>query len=435
MNLYLSMSIAGTIPLAVYFLLKLWQGENSSLRWRMRLLKLSMFFYLCPFQRLKYILPISLPDFFYRNIFRSVNRHYLKREGYLTVPDLSGEYALLPTVLVVFAFLWLLAVIGFVFFVIVQYIHMLQNLRKASFPISEPIYTPHIKRKISFRTCPGLDSPYTIGILKPCIVLPDQKFAPDILQMILLHEETHVRHWDILHNLICFIICLLYCFNPAVWLLLHEYNIVSEQLCDEQVVKAFSSRKSRKTYALLLVAMSGKQKNFPSKSRNLKSKGENHMKKRINTILNMKKRKAGIVPLLFSLSIFASSLTAFAYQEYSISNNMIELVDKDNKEFYFYDKDEYLKKIMVLSFSDSNAIFIPDGGGQILDIPDSNPISITKVCVHTYEIGTKYSHTTNSSGGCTIKECRAKTCKKCGHCIVLEEIAHYVYKKCPHRTH
>ena len=423
MNLYLSMSIAGTIPLAVYFLLKLWQGENSSLRWRMRLLKLPMFFYLCPFQVLKYQVPALFPDFFYRNIFGPADRLYLKREGYWAVPDFSGEYTLQPILLIFLALVWLLAATGFIIFQIVQYIRMLQKIRKDSISIPTPSYAPHTRRKITFRTCVSQNSPFTFGIFKPCIVLPDQKFTYDDQQMILLHEQTHVRNWDILHKLICFIICMVHCFNPATWFLLREYNIVSEQLCDEQVIKAFPTKKSRKAYALLLVAAAGKYTKAPHKTAYLNSNREKQMKKRIDYIMSTRKQKSGIISLLFILSIFTSSLTAIAYQEYSIAPETMEfLVDQDDFEVYSYRVDAYIEQIESLSFPNSGVIFIPDGNDEIQNLPLRNPLESRKSCSHSYKTGQIYHHKRNTSDGCTITIYEAKLCQKCSHYIILRKI-------------
>lgn len=64
MILPFTMTIAGTIPLVLCVFLWLIQKENFLIRFGMRLLKFSIFFYLIPVQLFYYICPNSVYYFF-----------------------------------------------------------------------------------------------------------------------------------------------------------------------------------------------------------------------------------------------------------------------------------------------------------------------------------------------------------------------------------
>lgn len=71
--------------------------------------------------------------------------------------------------------------------------------------------------------------------------------------MVDLHEKTHVRNRDTLGKCVCVVILLLHWYNPAAWLLLHEYCKTAEELCDEYVVNSLHGKEEAGEYAKLLV--------------------------------------------------------------------------------------------------------------------------------------------------------------------------------------
>ncbi|MEZ6131636.1 MAG: M56 family metallopeptidase [Planctomycetaceae bacterium] len=84
-------------------------------------------------------------------------------------------------------------------------------------------------------------SPYLIGTLRPCIVIPKSfvnQMTPDELHPVLLHELTHIWHRDTWIGWLQVIAQCLLWFHPFVWLantcLRHE----REKLCDDAVLRS-----------------------------------------------------------------------------------------------------------------------------------------------------------------------------------------------------
>lgn len=65
MDLLYAMTVAGSIPVIVYYIFGIVMKGRSDEKWRMILLKLSMFFFLCPFQIMKYRLKDKIPVLFH----------------------------------------------------------------------------------------------------------------------------------------------------------------------------------------------------------------------------------------------------------------------------------------------------------------------------------------------------------------------------------
>ena len=54
-----------------------------------------------------------------------------------------------------------------------------------------------IRRKIRLQRNNKINSPMLYGIIKPSILLPDEKYSPQEYQYIFRHELSHYRHGDI----------------------------------------------------------------------------------------------------------------------------------------------------------------------------------------------------------------------------------------------
>ena len=80
--------------------------------------------------------------------------------------------------------------------------------------------------------------PYTIGTLRPLIVLP-MSFSSDIdesrLLSVLGHEMAHVARRDFLTNLICELITIPVAFHPLTFLIKQQLDRTRELACDELV--------------------------------------------------------------------------------------------------------------------------------------------------------------------------------------------------------
>lgn len=85
---------------------------------------------------------------------------------------------------------------------------------------------------VSIVKCRYLDTPMGLGILKKFIVLPDCCYSDNELYYILLHEYTHFMNRDIVIKFLFSIFCIIFWWNPIVYLLKNDLEQTLEIRCD-----------------------------------------------------------------------------------------------------------------------------------------------------------------------------------------------------------
>lgn len=179
MNLIITMSLAGSIPIVVYYLFGIIGQKKYSAVWERKIIKLSIFFFLCPIQCIKYRLP---NDIAHINLLQgqTEKKWYLSKSGFSVVKNVVGDKVLRTDWLIYLKYFWIFLTLSFVVWQIVKYyklkIKLIQTSKteeKTAF--AEKIVRTYIgkKRKIYFLRNPCIKTPFTIGILNHYIVLPE----------------------------------------------------------------------------------------------------------------------------------------------------------------------------------------------------------------------------------------------------------------------
>ena len=135
--------------------------------------------------------------------------------------------------------------------------------------------------------CDELPSPFAMGIFHPVIYIP---FGLEACrrEMILLHEQYHIRRWDHLVKLFASVLLAVYWFHPLVWLSWVILCRDMEMSCDEKVLELLGSE-HRKAYSLTLLQFaSGESAGYVPLGF-----GEPNVKSRIKHVLRFKKAAVG----------------------------------------------------------------------------------------------------------------------------------------------
>lgn len=195
--------------------------------------------------------------------------------------------------------------------------------------IGEICRAKHISRSVQIRISALIDSPMTVGILKPIIYFPAgliTGFSEDELDAILRHELTHIEHYDYLINTLLVMIETLFFFNPFTIIMIRDLRREMEYVCDDAVIKVHSEfAYSRALMKLQEITLSNQVA--------LAAKGNNsEFKNRIERMIYPNKTKfspkAGIMVLLLATILVSSAFVGKADPE-PIS---IEVLDQDTKQ-------------------------------------------------------------------------------------------------------
>lgn len=144
-----------------------------------------------------------------------------------------------------------------------------------------------ITREVKIWLSEWVNSPVTIGYLKPIILIPVaamNNLTPHQLEAVILHELSHIHRYDYFLNLIISFIRTILYFNPFVKLLVKSIEKERELSCDEMVLQ-FQYKPGEYASALLRLEQNKYRQMV------MAAAGKNHdLLNRIESILGMRKK-------------------------------------------------------------------------------------------------------------------------------------------------
>ena len=110
--------------------------------------------------------------------------------------------------------------------------------------------------RVSVHTCPRILVPITVGWLRPKILLPAgwRDWPVAKVKAVLMHELTHIRHYDYLFNRLAAINQCVYWFHPVAWLLPRKLAELAEQASDDAAILLTGSQVKYAEYLLEVAA-------------------------------------------------------------------------------------------------------------------------------------------------------------------------------------
>lgn len=86
----------------------------------------------------------------------------------------------------------------------------------------------------------GVDTPLGVGIIRKKILIPDREYNSRDLFYILRHEYIHHKNRDLFVQFLVNILCVIYWWNPFVYLLRRDIEHSFEMRCDQMVVQGMN---------------------------------------------------------------------------------------------------------------------------------------------------------------------------------------------------
>lgn len=173
----------------------------------------------------------------------------------------------------------------------------------------------------------AVSTPFVLGLLKPCIYLPDDLSEKD-LEYILLHERIHIRRGDHLTRAAAYLALCLHWFNPLVWLAFFISGRDMEMSCDEAVIRKIGNRVKKEYSASLLSLASGRRITVGIPM----AFGEGDPKSRIKNVLRYKK-PAFLLVLTALLVCTLAAVFLLGNPRKIVQNQLFYGVVMESKEF------------------------------------------------------------------------------------------------------
>lgn len=414
--LWICMSIAGTMPLLVCLLLMLLKRKNFSYRLGRKLVLLSLAEYFIPFQTVKYLLPLDVLE--ETNSLNAIS--YFVNFDNKEAVSYHGISVWMPDWILMIVLCWLFVIAGFSIYETIKYHQLTRKLKRITEIRTYPL--PGIGN-VEYRISPEMNTPYTVGFVKPFIVVPAEFPNSRLSEMILRHEYSHLRCRDSIVKLICLLAICLHCFNPLTILTFLLYARFSENIADEAATEGCSDEE-RRTYAKALVRLSARTRQVPVVWRNnLLGDKKESMKRRVELIMNRNKKasKIGTVAAVLA-SVILSGTTVFAYTPMQTVEDMSTAPQSASfKETEYQDN----------SFEYSDIYFQTDDH-TVIPVDESNLETRAIICTHVFKSGYADLHYPQTSGGCIVKTYTAKICMKCNHLVIGDLVSTHTYVKYPH---
>lgn len=160
-----------------------------------------------------------------------------------------------------------------------------------------------IRRPVRLVYSAAAPCPLALGLLRPVIVLPAGQLVDEL---VLRHELTHIRRWDVAYKLVLSLACWVNWFNPLVWLMDRAARRNLELCCDSAVVRDLSGDERRRYGNLLLDASASRPIPFST----CFSGGKTQMKERLLNLFVHKRNSAVLVGLVLAAALLAGGLVA-----------------------------------------------------------------------------------------------------------------------------
>ncbi len=184
-----------------------------------------------------------------------------------------------------------------------------------------PFY-PDLCRQVGIKTplpvvvSSHLTSPCLVGLFRPYIAItPEAEADKKILKHVLLHELCHFKQKDNLFSLLRNMCCVIYWFNPLVWVAALASRDDSELSCDDRVLHYLDKKESLEYGHTLLILLSTCHKKVGIlNTATAMANGKSRIKTRISMIINRPKKLKSVSVLVVGLVVLLGVTTLTSAQ-------------------------------------------------------------------------------------------------------------------------
>lgn len=178
-----------------------------------------------------------------------------------------------------------------------------QRIIDAALEIGQKVGLKIKKDAPSIYICRKIPGPMVVGVVKPLLLLPDEKYDEIKLKMIFSHEMTHMKRRDTLFKLLLMIVSAIHWFNPFVHMMFRRASRDIEISCDTKALIG-ADHEEKKLYSLMILDMASQRCGIRLSSFITSfGTGKESLEIRINNIFNSTKKKKGYIPLILVIFI------------------------------------------------------------------------------------------------------------------------------------
>lgn len=253
--------------------------------------------------------------------------------------DNTGKMSITPII-------WLVVFVIIVLITIIRHIRFVRDTKKWREP---SLLQSKYMKKTAIYSCPIITTPTLVGFFKQELLIPLTVKESNMLDLLCLHEQTHMKRHDNIIRAIMVIIASMNWFNPFIWLIIREVSNDCELSCDI-IAKKNMTEEQKKEYCDFMLDMikSSVDQNvvFSMFSRNYRL-----LKRRIIAVNSNKNRN--IISFMLCLGVLSALITVivmssgFMVSKTSINNKEVTNQDNDIQEYFLYDENNDLYTLIA----------------------------------------------------------------------------------------
>ena len=361
--------------------------------------------------------------------------------------------------------IWLLGVIIFTLFNGVNYVRLINIVKKNSFAIESDVWSEayeNLNRQNSLSNVfvvasNSIDIPCTVGLIKRYIVIPAfmiNMFNVNEAEYILKHELCHAVRKDAPRKALIIALNCLNWFNPLFYLLKGNLSNWIEAACDEVVTQDLKGDE-RKRYAGLIIKVLEAEERFGSKRQyfvtGFNGSSIKNYKRRILRIMKGGEKKSVLGKVLVSTLAFASIFTSSVFAkgvDYPVNQVFSEKVSVASTDS-FKEVGEENYSVVSDSQIDFDSIDFTTGNYKEFTGVNSETVSYKVIYrdgtttddlsveiepnhLHNIVDTVLSEHFKYSDGSCKTTYYEGKKCTVCGALWQGDVISTHTYANCPH---
>lgn len=219
---------------------------------------------------------------------------------------------------IIFSAVWVMGVVLQLLRYSLSYIVFMKRLEKQNRPVQNSAYErilEQVNRKrlsISLYRNAEVKSPFSTGLFRKKIILPDKSYEEVEMEAILCHEYTHLCNHDIWFKMLLCAVKSVHWFNPMVYWMERAVSQNMELICDEAVVEN-RRLEYRQMYGMTILETIRDMTEQPQSCIVSYFEGEkNQMKERIRNIIKpLGRRKKPILITVLCVLLLAGSVITF----------------------------------------------------------------------------------------------------------------------------
>lgn len=214
------------------------------------------------------------------------------------------------------------------------------------------------RRNIRVKISSQIHQPFTYGLFRPIIILPDTLDCDDALRLkyVLAHEIVHIRRCDVLWKALMILALCLHWFNPLVWVMFALVNRDLEISCDEAVLAEIEGS-SKEYYAMTLLSFAHSNESMPALFSKFNS---NAVEERLKAVMKIKKKSivavsVAAVCLAVVIAILSSSLSQAAPSDNTGLSDIPDSLDERIRSVIFSEGPHGSERLISVSENDKDS--------------------------------------------------------------------------------